>query len=164
MRLLLFWLLMALSTGYAFARGGAPERLAAAMLLTAAVASALISAPDWAYVATGLLLIDLALLGGLTIVMLRADRFWPILLVAMQAITVMVHWARFTDPAMIGWAYVVMVALFAYPMQAFLIIGTLRHQRRIRLTGNDADWTTFPGFGVKPPQTTAPKMPQPHRE
>ncbi|MCY1246135.1 hypothetical protein D9M72_593410 [compost metagenome] len=139
-----FVALLILTAGYAWWRGGGPERIAAAAMLVATVVSALVRANvrhRFADVDTGLLIVDGLLLIVLVAVALRADRGWPLLVAALHLMTVGAHGIRLIEPGMIPVTYAVLIALWSYPMQVALAIGTWRHQRRIRRFGTDRDWS-----------------------
>lgn len=122
---------------YAWRRGGQPERVTAAMTATAIVATLVVPRADFSRVVDQLLLIDGALLLGLTAVALAADRFWPLYFAALQLLTVALHGVRAYDPAILPAVYARLGGELAYPTLVILAIGTWRHVRR----GAEADWS-----------------------
>jgi hypothetical protein len=130
-------------SAYALWRGGGPERAVASLLL-AAMAATLLAAraqPLFSDVQTGVLIVDCALFLGLLGVAMRAERFWPLWMTALQGISVAGHGARAVNPNVIPFAYAALEAFWAYPMLALLAIGTWRHQLRLKKFGIDRSWT-----------------------
>lgn len=144
MRVLIFNILLIGTCCYAFIRGGAPERIVAALYLTAAGVSVawhariadLFGSPAY-----GLFAIDTLLLLALAVVALRANRGWPMTVAAMQLIMISVHLIRMINPEVIRWVYAVMLALWSWPMVLILAYGTHRHRRRLKSNGVDPSWS-----------------------
>jgi hypothetical protein len=128
-----FLIVLAVTTGVAWSRGGLPERAAAVMLATAAIVSGLIagnaeskfSALEWGLFAT-----DSALFFALLGLALWADRYWPMWLAALQFVSVWMHPAFGLSQHKMAFAYAIATIFWAYPMQMILVVGTLRHHRR----------------------------------
>lgn len=138
-----FWVPLLLVVAYAWRRGGAPERIVAAMLLTAAVATVVVRsdfATRFSWVHPQIVVVDVILFCGLLAVALRADRIWPMPLTALQGVTLMGHVGKILNPDLWSLGYAVMIALPVLPGITILAIGTWRHQRRVRRTGNDRSW------------------------
>lgn len=139
-----FATLLLISSCYAIWRGGAPERAVGASMLAAYVAT-LFSHSEFAVrftqVEVGVLLIDILLMTVLTVVTLRADRGWPILLAGLHLTTVGAHAVRMIEPSMIEVTYAVMLSMWSYPMVVALALGTWRHRRRLLASGYDRDWS-----------------------
>ncbi|QJU56685.1 hypothetical protein HL653_01785 [Sphingomonas sp. AP4-R1] len=118
---------------YALRRGGKPERWAASILLAGMVLTwALIRHSAQRYHAPE---IGVAVADGLTLValvwlMLRADRYWPGWLAAMQAIVVLSHLAMLLRVTDIPGYYKNTIQLWIYPQLAVLATGVLRHRLR----------------------------------
>jgi len=143
-RILLFCVAQVLVSGYALWRGGKPERLVGSVLLIAMIATALMPvAPGRSYymLHLPLLAIDLLLLSALTAVALRANRFWPLWLAALQLLAIGVHGVRAYDPHILPIVYARIVGEIAYPMLALLVIGTVRHHSRALRLGGERDWS-----------------------
>jgi len=128
---------------YALWRGGAPERAVAIAFLIAFVATAAVNLPmarRFYTVSTGVFLVDLILFAILVVIAVKADRYWPLLVASLQAVTVAAHLAKFADPELIRRAYSIMIAMWSYPQLLLLVIGAVRHQERLRRTGTDPSW------------------------
>lgn len=131
--------------GYAFLRGGAPERIAAAIFtigtgLTVVAASG--PASRFASLEVGILIVDGATLVALLILALCAERFWILWLTALQAIATAGHAIKLVDPAGFPWAYAFALAFWSYPMLLLIALGTWRHQRRLARFGVDRSWSS----------------------
>jgi hypothetical protein len=139
-----FYSALAGVTAYGLSRGGGPERAVAVLLLGAALATLLVqSAPPVRFndVEIGVLVVDALLFAGLLAVSLRAERYWPLWMTALQGVAVAGHGARAVNPHVIPWAYAVLLAFWGYPIVALLGIATWRHQRRLRKFGTERSWT-----------------------
>jgi len=146
-RIVIFYLLLLLASGYAMWRGGGPERIVGAAMLIAGVltrasylAHYLPNADYFEVVHWGVLAIDLVLLGVLLAVALTADRFWTLWLVAFHALGTGGHLVRGLDHGIEPIAYAILLASWSYPMVLLLVIGTARHARRRKL-GRARDWS-----------------------
>jgi hypothetical protein len=153
---LIFDVLLLICCGCAFYWGGAPERIGAAIylagvLLTDVAASA--AARRFSSVEVGILIVDVTMLVALLILALRAERFWPIWVTALQAIAAAGHAVKLVDPHVIRWAYAFVLAIWSYPMLLLLVLGTWNHQRRLARTGVDRSWSSFSGRSAPPPPT-----------
>lgn len=144
MHMAFFATILLLSSGYSMWWGGAPERRVGAAMLAAYVAT-LFSHSDFVIrftqVEVGVLVIDLALMLVLAAVALKADRGWPFLLAGLHLTTLGAHAARVLHSSMIEVTYAVMLTMWSYPMVVALAIGTWRHQKRLRVSGYDRDWS-----------------------
>ena len=143
-RIMLFYSVQLAASGYAAWRGGLPERAVGALLLVAAILSSAIPLTTWhEYVALnrGLLLIDATLLAILMLVAVRANRYWPMWLAALQLVAIGVHGVRAYDPHILPIVYARIVGEIAYPMLALLVIGTVRHHSRALRLGGERDWS-----------------------
>ncbi len=155
--IVLFNSLLVLCCGYALWRGGMPERIVAAIFLCAGPATyvALWAQPESAYqnVEMTVLLIDTAMLIGLTALASTANRYWPIWVASLQTIIVAVHGVKAFDPTLVAWTYAVASGKLAYPQLALLALGTWRHHRRRSETGVDSSWIgSWRLSSAKPPQ------------
>ena len=143
-RVVLFAVLLLLASGYAVARGGAPERVVGLSLLLAFALSILLQQPlasRFLTVEWGVLGVDLALLVVLLAVALHADRFWPLWVTAFHALGTGGHLVRGLDHGIEPIAYAILLASWSYPMMALLVLGTMRHAVRQRRLGQDLDWS-----------------------
>lgn len=144
---ILFLTALMLALGFAALYGGAPERWVAGMFAAATLASHLLYAgPAQRYHAAELYVaaVDLALLAGITVVLARADRFWPIALFATHGITVLAHVVKLLDAAVVKQAYAISIAAPGYLALLILTVGVLRHRRRAREFGADRAWSQGP--------------------
>jgi len=130
----LYLALMGLCCGYAFVRGGRPERIGAAIIVIGTFLSmAALSAPLGRYrtVESGILGVDLIALVAFTALALRADRFWPIWVSALAGMTILGHVGRwYLGPDIGRGAYAIGMVLWSYPILVVIAIGTFNHQRR----------------------------------
>jgi len=143
-RIILFNLLLLGSCGYAILRGGAPERITGWLLLAATVLTPLAAhglSMRYVQAEVGIFVVDLALLAALVVVALKADRFWPLVLAAMQLDTTAVHILKMVDADLIRITYALMIAMWSYPMQIILAVATVRHRRRLAQFGEDRAWS-----------------------
>lgn len=133
------------AAGYAIWRGGAPERWVAALMIVAAGITTTSSyGRIYQYVNRVELAVDLVFLAALLLIAVRAARFWPMYVAALQLIGVAVHGVRAIDPDMLSVVYSRAAAAIAYPMLLLLAVGTSRHVRRLRLAGSrERDWSPF---------------------
>lgn len=142
MRIAIFYLLLLGSCGYAIWRGGAPERITGWLLIGAAMLTLVVGHPaQYSRLELGMFLIDLALLIGLVVIALKADRLWPMVLAALHLDSTAVHILKLFDAELIRVTYAVMIVMWSYPMLLILAIGTLRHQRRLAQFGEDRAWS-----------------------
>ncbi|MEG8019231.1 MULTISPECIES: hypothetical protein [unclassified Sphingomonas] len=87
------------------------------------------------------MIVDLVLLAVMIAITLKADRFWPAWATALHALGTGAHLARAISPDVIRLVYAVLSAAWSYPIVLLLVIGTVRHSRRIRARGWDLDWS-----------------------
>lgn len=128
---------------FALWRGGLPERTGAAMLLTAAILTYVVVDPRSSYrhAEWGVFIIDAALLIGLVGLSLRANRYWPLWLAAMQMVTTWSHLGAGMLSQTKPLAYAIASVAWSFPMLILLAAGTYRHRLRRVKFGNDQDWT-----------------------
>ncbi|PHP19310.1 hypothetical protein CG471_12830 [Sphingobium sp. IP1] len=139
-----FLLLVTVLAIHAGWRGGAPERLAAAAMLVATIATSLTNmqgALAFRDVQWSIVWIDAALLAALLAIALRANRFWPLWVAAIQCLALAAHAARAFDADILPLAYWWVVGKLSYPMLLLLIVGTERHHRRRRQGHRDPAWS-----------------------
>ncbi|HEX4693585.1 hypothetical protein [Sphingomonas sp.] len=114
----IFWILLIALFIAAQRWGRWPEKAASACYLAAATLSVALRpelgikfhALDWSLVA-----IDTGLLCALLVIALRADRWWPMLATALQAVATLSHFAKIVDPTIYGLGYQLMEESSAYP-------------------------------------------------
>lgn len=124
-----------LATGFAFWRGGRPERVCAVVMLTAwIVCPYLTRTGDWMDPQWSLLGVDLALLALLLWYALRGDRYWPMAAAAMHGLGLVIHFAITIDPRIHPWAYMTATGVWSYLTVLALAAGaTLEGRRPLRL-------------------------------
>lgn len=142
MRVVIFYLMLLGSCGYAIWRGGPPERTAGGLLIGAALLTLAVGHPtQYSHIELGVFAIDISLLVALVWIALKADRFWPMVLAALHLDSTAIHILKLVDADLIGVTYAVMIVVWSYPMMIVLAIGTLRHQRRLAQFGEDRAWS-----------------------
>ena len=140
--ILVFNLILVAACLYAFWAGGAPERATALVFLIAATASYLRPYTGSNAAEPQLALIDALTLVALTIIAVKANRFWPMYQSALQLLTLAIHGVKLVHPGLAHWMYINAYGKLAYPTLALLAIGVLRHRRRIVVFGSDRDWSS----------------------
>jgi hypothetical protein len=146
-RATLFLAATAAASAYAVRRGGQPERISAALVVAATIATMVIPAASYRTVVWPLFAIDAALLVGLVAVALVADRFWPLYLAAVQLLTVALHGVRAYDLVILPAVYARIGGELGYLAIGILAVGTWRHWRR----GDEPDWSWQPNRGEAVP-------------
>lgn len=145
-RVVILLLLLAAALGYAFWRGGGPERVMAALWLILLVADPLIHriAPlDYHFVDVGHLAIDIIGSAGAFLIALYAYRFWPLIVAPLQFLPLLAHMSRAIELDMHPSAYLIMQVASYWPLTPILIIGTWRHYRRANRLGSEPDWVSW---------------------
>ena len=128
---------------YALWRGGQPERFVAIIFLIAApLSSAVYSANLWHGMQIGIFAVDVVMLGLLLIIALRANRYWPIGMAAMQVLQVVGQLLKLADRDMPVIIYWIGAAVWAYPMLILLLLGALRHRNRVKRLGPEPSWSS----------------------
>jgi len=152
-KLIVFYLLLLVCCGYALLRGGAPERIGAA-IYAIGTALTVLTYRAWAQrfgaVEVGIMALDLATTVALLVLALRARRWWPLWVTALQAVSTVGHLAKLADPQMIRWAYAFLLGIWSYPILAIIAFGTFNHQRRLKRFGSDPSWSSFSGRSGRP--------------
>lgn len=120
---------------YAWRRGGKPEKQIASILVGMHLASlsyALLVGnwTDYSGMPLFRIMLDLAGLGLITLVGLRANRWWPLWVASLQLVTVFAHALRIIDAQVPPLIYAVMEQWPFWIMIVITGIGTqLRHRR-----------------------------------
>lgn len=128
---------------YAAFRGGMPERIAALIMVAATIATILVpkvGKVTFASLEPGVFAVDSLTAVAFILLALRAQRYWPIWIAALQIDTVLTHVAMLVAPRVMPWAYAVMEIAWSYPIVLLLAVGTARHQQRLRRYGTDPSW------------------------
>lgn len=131
--------------GYAFARGGAPERMMAGLFLFGMCASKLVMMSReraFAQPELTILAIDLLMVGIASIIALKAERLWTIAAAAALLAGAQLQIGVMLAPVQYHQVYRICHAVSGYLTLILLIAGTWRHQSRLRTRG-DRDWTIF---------------------
>lgn len=142
-----YYTLLLLCWGYALLRGAAPERIGTTILLVGSLltlATVSSQARSYASVEIGVFIVDAATLTAFLILALRAERFWPIWVTALQLIGTAGHIVKLVDPDLIPKAYAFAAIFWSYPMVLILALGTWRHQQRLKRFGADPPWSRSP--------------------
>jgi hypothetical protein len=137
-------LLLATCLIYALWRGGSPEKIGAAMMAIGSVTTVIVlrvAGVSITSVEYGVLIIDSVFLVALAALAVRADRYWPLWVTALQLLTVAAHVAKLIEPNMIFQAYIFLMVIWSYPQILLIVLGTWRHQRRLRAGGWDRAWS-----------------------
>jgi hypothetical protein len=144
LHVILYQALLITCCAYAFARGGAPERWAAAMMLLASLGSlasqAQLFSVSYHRVQVWVFVIDMLLLAGLFVLSVASTRFWPLWLAGLQLLAVAGHIIRALDEATLPRGYQFLISAGAYPMVLLVALGAWRHRQRLRLYGADRSW------------------------
>jgi hypothetical protein len=140
---------------YVGIRGGSPERIGAAIILVgSALTTFAMSAPAGRYasVEIGAFLVDVAALFAFLALSMRAERFWPLCVTALQIIGTAGHAVKFLDVEVIRTAYAFAMAVWSYPMWFLIVLGTWNHQKRLARFGADKSWSSsYDRWDRRPP-------------
>ncbi len=150
MSIFLFLLLMALCCGYALARGGAPERLAAGLQVGAFVLTLMVhrlfEGQAFRAISLGTAAVDVGLLLALIVLAWRCTRFWPLWIAGWQLAAIVGHLAKLLDPEMLPAGYAIQAQIWAYPMLAATAAGAWRHRSRLAAGDPDPSWKREAGY------------------
>lgn len=132
---ILFWLLLLVSCGYALWRGRKYERIAALVFVAATILSILGHSPlhsRYVGIETSDLVVDSAVLVAVVAIALVSDRFWPLWAAGLQLVDSMSHMLRAIDADLVPKVYGAAERFWSYPILLILLIGAWRqHRRRI---------------------------------
>jgi len=130
LRVILYNALLIGACGYAWLRGRADERIAAATCLIATIASfALMTQLRYSEVEFGVLAVDLATLGVFVAVALRSERFWPLWVSGLQLTSSVTHLLKLVEPSLMPFAYSAAEAVWSYPILIIIAVATWRVRR-----------------------------------
>lgn len=132
---LTFYTVLFAVCAYAFLRGRADERLAAATCMAATFATNIVYNPPGSYsgVEVGVLAVDAATFAAFTFLALRSERFWPLWVAGLQLTTLVAHALKAVELDLMPQAYAAAARFWVYPIFLVIVIGTWRgHQRLIR--------------------------------
>lgn len=116
---------------YALRRGGWEERLATAGVIANAYLTVLVASPKdtlFNHLETPILLVDASLLVLLLLISLRSEKFWPLWIVAMHALSTLSHLSPFV-PHMQPMGYWRAAASWSWPILIVLALGIRDHHR-----------------------------------
>ena len=139
---MVFEILFVGSVSYALWKGGAPERVAAAILLLGVVLTSTSQAFDthrFATVQWGVAVVDAAVLAGFLSVALLSTRYWPMWLAALQIIQFCSDFAKLL-PGVAALTYAMASSLIGYPIALIIIAATVRHRMRTARFGLQPSW------------------------
>lgn len=134
---ILFWLLMVVSCGYALWRGRKYERIAALICIFATILTVVGHVvvrryrPDYSGVEISDLIIDGWMLAAFIIVALRSDRFWPLWVAGLQLTISVSHVFKAAKPDLLPMAYGAAERFWSYPILAILFLAAWRQHRRM---------------------------------
>jgi len=143
---LYFDALLLASCGYAWGRGGPPERIAAGILFVGVVLTHFAYSgwsSRWSTVENGVFAVDLLVLISFLALALVAERFWILWMTALHLIGTMGHLVKLADPTLIPWGYRFAIAATSYPMCLLIAFGTWKHRQRLARFGADRSWSSF---------------------
>jgi hypothetical protein len=153
-----YYALLLLCWAYALRRGGGPERAGTTILLVGSLltlATVSSQAGSYASVETGVFIVDMATLLAFLVVAVRAERFWPLWITALQLIGTSGHVVKLVDPDLMPKAYAFAAIFWSYPMVLLLALGTWRHQQRLKRFGVDRSWSSSSARSAPPPGPTS---------
>lgn len=151
----LYYIILAVCCLYTAWQGGRPEKIGAAIFVTASILStAALSGPSARFLSVeiGVFAVDIAMLFALFALALFAERLWPLWVTGLQLVGAAGHAVKIVDPEVIPRAYAFVMAFWSYPMLFLLVLGTWKHQQRLKRSGVDKSWSTsFGRSGRRPP-------------
>jgi len=132
LRLILFWLLLHVSCGYALWRGRKYERIAALVFIAATFLSILAHPLHRSYAAIQIsdLVVDSGVLIAVIAIALVSDRFWPLWIAGLQLVDSMSHLMKAVDADLLPSVYGAAERFWSYPILLILFIGAWRQQHR----------------------------------
>ena len=142
---MIFQATLVLSVGFAFWKGGPPERLCAAVIVAMAVIQPiahLVIPTRFDKIDIVNLTIDLMAFAGMTAIALFADRKWPSWTAALQLLACAAHFVRILSIKVEPLVYATMTVGPTFAVFCILVIGTEMHRRRLQRLGVDPSWAT----------------------
>jgi hypothetical protein len=137
--------LLALCAAYAFAAGGAPEKVGAAIYALSVAATHILLTTHvghWRGIEFGVFIVDVIAFALFCFLAIRANRFWPIWVSALLGLGVLGHLARWAGPDVLWYAYAVVLTIWSYPILAIMALGTFNHRQRLARFGTDRSWSS----------------------
>jgi len=130
---ILFWVLLVVSCGYALWRGRKYERIAALVFVTATILSIIGHSPlrgRYLELEASDLIVDSAVLVVVMTIALVSDRFWPLWAAGLQLVDSMSHVMKAIDADLVPTVYGAAERFWSYPILLILFIGAWRQHRR----------------------------------
>jgi hypothetical protein len=130
---ILFWVLLVVSCGYALWRGRKYERIAALVFVTATILSIIGHSPlrgRYIELEASDLIVDSAVLVVVMTIALVSDRFWPVWAAGLQLVDSMSHVMKAIDADLVPTVYGAAERFWSYPILLILFIGAWRQHRR----------------------------------
>jgi hypothetical protein len=130
---ILFWLLLIVSCGYALWRGRKYERIAALVFISATVLSILGHSPlrgRYVEIEATDLIVDTAVLFAVVAIALASDRFWPLWVAGLQLVDSTSHLMKAIDASLVPHVYAAAERFWSYPILVILLVGAWRQHRR----------------------------------
>lgn len=130
---ILFWILLLVSCGYALWRGRKYERMAALVFISATILSILGHSPlhgRYVGIETTDLIVDSAVLIAVTAIALVSDRFWPLWVAGLQMVDSLSHLMKAIDANLVPHVYAAAERFWSYPILVILLVGAWRQNRR----------------------------------
>ena len=133
MRILFYWSLLAMTCGYALARGRRHERIAALVCIIASLMMPFVLAPfadRYDGIEAGVAIVDLGVLAAFVMIALDSNRFWPLWIAGLQLTASMSHILKAVSSDLLHWAYGAAGQFWSYPILMIIAFATWRSQRR----------------------------------
>ncbi|HEX5258931.1 MAG TPA: hypothetical protein VFW35_09130 [Sphingomicrobium sp.] len=130
---ILFWLLLLVSCGYALWRGRRYERMAAFVFVAATLLSFFgESSVKHRYVGIEItdVVVDNGVLLALVAIALVSDRFWPLWAAGLQLVDSMSHLMKTIDVDLLPKVYGAAERFWSFPILIILLVGAWRQNRR----------------------------------
>ena len=134
----IYWIVLVGVAIYAFLRGKADERFAAAICVLATFATKLVISPvasRYSGLEFGVLTVDLLTLVGFVVIALRTERFWPLWVAGLQLTTLVAHVLKAVQVDLMPHAYAAAGRFWVYPIFLIIAVGTWRSHQRARQDG-----------------------------
>jgi hypothetical protein len=134
-RLILYYLLLFGTCGYALWRGKVDARIVAVAFFVGNFATIAVrshSSGSYSSLDPGIFAVDLVCLGAFTYAALISDRFWPLWVSGLQLTTSFGHVLRLIDSSLLPLAYAAALRFWGYPILIILAVGVWRSERRLR--------------------------------
>lgn len=133
MRMLFYWAVLALASGYALARGRRHERIAAIVCIVASLAMPFVLAPFAARydgIEAGVAAVDIGVLVAFVLIAIDSNRFWPLWIAGLQLTSSMSHLLKAISSDLLPWAYGAAGQFWSYPILFIIAAAAWRSQRR----------------------------------